>query len=253
MLQNLAKLHASSIILKQKNNLDFDEFANNIINFKFQSGCYLQLYQEVHLKFALKVLENVEQNVNVVRSINLIQNLRDHTYDMQKKIFDKRRPTDVITHGDLWCNNIMYNKMTNKILFIDLQLMICTSPAADICYFLYNCLDVNTRRINYENFLNEYLNQLKTSLNDHGIDNQMYNYNWIEDEMNEFQLYGFMSTLWMLPVFYYEKKHFDTNVKVDKIDENYLFENVTEEYKKRLIDLVLDFSEHFNFGGCASI
>lgn len=253
-MQNLAKFHASSIVLKRKNKLAFEEIANNVKKFKFQPGSFLQLYQEMHLNMTMKILEGLDQNVAVVHAIKVIKKLLGRTYDMQKELFDKRRPIEVVTHGDLWCNNIMYDQVKKTILLIDLQLMICTSPAADLSYFLHNCLNVGTRKINYELFLKEYLIQLKTSLNEHGTDNVAYNYCWLKDEMDEFQLYGFMSTLWMLPIFYYEKDRFKANEKIsDVLNEDYLLKCVNAEYKMRLIELVLDFTETFEFGGCASI
>jgi len=50
---------------------------------------------------------------------------------------------NVLTHGDLWLNNIMFKGQS--VRFLDFQLVNFTSPAIDLHYFIYTSTTLDVR------------------------------------------------------------------------------------------------------------
>jgi len=52
---------------------------------------------------------------------------------------------NVLTHWDLWMNNIMFNEQANGIRFVDYQLANHTSPGIDLHLFICSCARLDVR------------------------------------------------------------------------------------------------------------
>lgn len=243
----MALLHTASMVMKIRDPIAFDNILNKVINFKFQENSALHLYQEMYVNVALRVLETCDKTIQTIKAITVLKNIKGRTYEMQKDIFNKNKRSDVITHGDLWSNNLMYNELTKDMSFIDLQLMIYTSVAADLSYFFYICLSVSTRKMHYKQLLKEYLKKLQMHLDEYSVPSVEYTYDWLHNEMHEFKLYGFMSCLWMLPVFYLNKADLNSSKIENVMNEDYMFNNISSAHKEHLVELVLDYTESFEY------
>ena len=53
---------------------------------------------------------------------------------------------NVLNHGDLWINNLMFKNRTDEIRFLDFQLTHYSSPAIDLHYFITTSANVEVRR-----------------------------------------------------------------------------------------------------------
>lgn len=194
-------------------------------------------------------------------------------YDiMCKCILDKKKDKfNVICHGDLWINNIMFKYDDNEsivtdVKFIDLQAMRYTSPVTDLLQFFYTSTTIDLRA-NYINMLlDDYskslLNTVRTHC--HSIDTyedvnekHLLKLSEIETEftteniLKEFNskaIYGFGTSIWLLPVVTIESNNVPNlnHIKTTDTNNNSSMEKevkiiLTPEYHSRIKDIVLEF------------
>jgi aminoglycoside phosphotransferase (APT) family kinase protein len=52
---------------------------------------------------------------------------------------------NVLAHGDLWLNNVMFKRHSNSVRFVDFQLVNFTSPAIDLHLFICSSATLDVR------------------------------------------------------------------------------------------------------------
>jgi hypothetical protein len=60
---------------------------------------------------------------------------------------------NVLTHGVLWMNSIMFNEQANGIRFVDFQLANHTSPGIDLHLFICSSVTLDVRMYHTNTFL----------------------------------------------------------------------------------------------------
>ncbi|CAH0551517.1 unnamed protein product [Brassicogethes aeneus] len=194
VLKELANLHAASISLMIKNPEKFKAISQTVQEISFATPkTDVMVTQEWNLDKAIDLLKS-----NPEASAILCE-LKEKTFELQKQSLMGPRKLNVITHGDCWTNNILVNK-NNEVQLIDLQSMRTTSIAADLTYFLYTNMDPSVRMKHEKKLLNIYFKELNQNLRKTNVNYQIER-KFLDSEMSDFKLFGFMFGMFLLPVF----------------------------------------------------
>lgn len=163
-LNTIARLHAASFMVEKRlgaplNRLYPEAFTKR--NFDYDQKT--QDWFEAGVNFAVAIAERQGYNPDLVRAAF-----------GQSSINDAMKPsctkTNVINHGDLWGNNLMFNEdIPPKCLFVDYQLLRYSPLAYDVSQFLYLCADRNFRETWESAMLRYYYEMLCEILDIHGV------------------------------------------------------------------------------------
>lgn len=162
-VKTLACFHATSIILEEKNGFKFGDKYNEML-----SEAAYPKSPENHIR--RKGLENAIEVLSEL--LRLIPELRESPYyekiiqafpDKMRLIYKfsetSKTYRNVVSHGDLWVNNLMFSYHENQdkpksCKFVDFQLARYAPPSIDLADLIY----INSTRNLRENRLNEIIN-----------------------------------------------------------------------------------------------
>lgn len=156
VLNELAKIHALSFVLKSKDPEYYLKMKSELSNLwaSTENSVEMQQFADNLERDALSVLEN-EVFKDKIRGV--ISKLPVYSLDLHKMDIDSEY--SAIIQGDCWTNNMMFkhkDEIPIEVMMLDYQLTRIASPAADIFYFVFNCVDHDTRKINFNNWLDHY-------------------------------------------------------------------------------------------------
>ncbi|KDR14785.1 uncharacterized protein LOC110834192 isoform X2 [Zootermopsis nevadensis] len=138
VIRNIARYHAMSVVLHDKNPEDFKEFMSNLFNDKYRES--LEPFFKRNATSIAKEVETWPDYKN--RFADRICKLSGTGMDVWLRATKRNEAEfNVLSHGDLWANNMMfrYSEETGEVeevRFIDFQLSQWTSPTVDLQYFL---------------------------------------------------------------------------------------------------------------------
>lgn len=95
--------------------------------------------------------------------------------DMAAECLDieKTGPASVITYGDAWQNNVMFQHDENGkaigINLLDWQVARHSSPMVDLLYFLFCCTTKELRNVHYKDFLKSYHDSLSNHIKRYAV------------------------------------------------------------------------------------
>uniref|UniRef100_A0A1B0C986 CHK kinase-like domain-containing protein n=2 Tax=Lutzomyia longipalpis TaxID=7200 RepID=A0A1B0C986_LUTLO len=163
VMEKLAKMHASTVVLEEKNPGMFDHFNQGIFN--RTATAFLEFFL-MHLDIFIEEVSTWDDYKQYAAKLKKVRNdlneRASQVYDPSKEFMN------VLIHGDLWTNNIMFtfdekNRPTD-LLFVDLQFSTWTSPVVDILYFAHNSLKEELRQGNIPELIQYYHTHLTTLL-----------------------------------------------------------------------------------------
>lgn len=179
VLKTLAAFHSSSIIYEEKQSRNgtifrFSEQTKSALQestFSFTNGHVRQRWMENTTKALADCVQLYPQYKNNRQIVEkLWQFVRK---DLQNLLKPSAMFRNVITHDDLWSNNIMFKKTTKgeiESILVDFQLARYTPPALDVLLFLYLNVESQLLEENKERFLDLYYKIFANNLSDHGLD-----------------------------------------------------------------------------------
>ncbi|KAF5293355.1 hypothetical protein FQA39_LY02840 [Lamprigera yunnana] len=194
-LEKLANFHASSVALYEKNPellLKFDQglFSRNETIEKFLSVSIKELYSVCQRTPSLRQYYTKLQSIKDIR-IQIFNSVKRST------------EFNVLNHGDLWSNNMMFcynsNGLPQDVLFFDYQLSNFTSPVYDLHYFLATSLNAQVKSKYIHTLIDFYVNKLIVALKKFNVNTVPTNERLLK-EFKERAFIGFGSLLMCLPL-----------------------------------------------------
>ncbi|XP_055383775.1 uncharacterized protein LOC129613650 [Condylostylus longicornis] len=265
VMKELARMHAASISAKELNQKDFHQNRQQIKEIVYCKEAE-EFYRNVldsSITNALLSLHLSNTNNFLTEPIKSIELLRTTLFERIQNLIitSKCDAYNVICHGDLWVNNIMFKwnydeKSPIDAKFFDLQTMRYTSLVFDILHFIYTSTKRDLREVNLKNILQSYSSALILNLENNFLPNNYEKLKNIKDIysleniMKQFYtniLYGLVAAIWILPAVTFDPTNIpnlndicdDKNVK-----ELNLLPNLTQEYHDRIKDITLEFYEN---------
>jgi len=151
ILQNVALLHCSGLLLKQKHH------ANLSISYPFLMNVDMYVQWRVHLfkqglNYRKDILEGFLPKVNTDKLRNFVQNLGNKV----EEIISQKKPYSTIIHGDLELKNILIRE--DSCVFTNWYVSLCTNPAIELTYIvlLMNLCNIHNWRINAKQQYEQY-------------------------------------------------------------------------------------------------
>ncbi|KAK9498933.1 hypothetical protein O3M35_003471 [Rhynocoris fuscipes] len=170
-IKSLADIHAASLLYEHKIGKTFDQiFPEEILRPWFCEINDYPGYKETLAAAKIisliidKYFKNYTENV-INKAIFLC---KKYCYFLQNK---SKKYRNVITHLDLWCNNMMFkydeNGDVENGMIIDFQTYGYNPPALDLLILIYCNLERNKREVNMPKFLDFYYKCLNDNIKNH--------------------------------------------------------------------------------------
>lgn len=199
-LSKLAKSHAASVVyLEQGGKFDakYDE--------GFYSPKMIEIFDTMY-EANVVVMREATKDWDCAKTLNVFfDNWREI---FLKKIFpiaqgDESR-FQVLCHGDLWCNNIMfkYNSsgQVEDCLLVDLQICSYRSPLLDLQYFIFSSLHKDIRLSKIDFIISVYHRELVANLKKLGYKKKLPTLLQLQRDFLELGLVGLGTSLGTLPI-----------------------------------------------------
>ncbi|XP_047501531.1 uncharacterized protein LOC125047321 [Penaeus chinensis] len=160
VLEELARLHAASYLLKVK----IPDLADKYPGLNLDWLNYADDARDVLYKTFSKQMDTVKDMLNKVGGYEVAENWLSRNKGRVLEILDiisKRVPPfDVLCHGDCWNNNMLFRynekEVPVEVMLLDLQICRQTSLATDLTYLFHTSLEGHVRKTNFDTFLDIY-------------------------------------------------------------------------------------------------
>lgn len=166
VMQGLAKFHAISFALRDQQPEIFDELTSKLNEVMFlESNIQLRFYLSEH---ANTVLKAVAAETDLLMKVTELY--KTEAADIATECIDLRltASASVITYGDVWQNNVMFNYDSNgkpaEVSFVDWQITRHASPILDIAFFIFCSTSKELRDAHYDQFLKTYHESLSNHI-----------------------------------------------------------------------------------------
>ncbi|XP_055370839.1 uncharacterized protein LOC129605237 [Condylostylus longicornis] len=162
-LEKLAEYHAASVIVYER-----DGYAATYIEGIFKEEIMKPML-EMQKSLMNIYIDCLKQNENVQPYIHKMLKMLDYGFD---KFLDAMKVNEnefnVLNHGDLWCNNIMFqyddNDNITETYFVDYAAAKYGSPSQDLWYFLLSSCEKSIKIDKFEYFVKFYHDKLIENL-----------------------------------------------------------------------------------------
>ncbi|XP_044739798.1 uncharacterized protein LOC123301129 [Chrysoperla carnea] len=146
---------------------------------------FMEILFSNEMELGRKFLKSTKDSINCIfeqmqpKNVDQIQEKFNEIFDrMPDEIKPKENKYHVISHGDLWANNIMFsyeNNVPKQCCMVDFQILRYLPPTVDLQFFLIVNFSPSLRAKHYRELLEYYYQQLSQELNVFGLDsNNIY-------------------------------------------------------------------------------
>ncbi|XP_073828787.1 uncharacterized protein [Musca autumnalis] len=204
ILRKLAKFHASSMVLLEK---------NPSLKEHFKGGMLDEMYVRTSERFADFMALHVRTLADMVARWKGYEEISTklHSYcdNITENLVETGRPRlgeiTVLNHGDLWVNNFMFKYKTDNpkkpedAVFVDFQNSFFGSPGCDINFFLNSSVQLHVLKNRREYLIETYYQTFHEALRNMNYE-RIPTLQEIQDEITSRELYGFFSLYSFLPM-----------------------------------------------------
>ncbi|ROT72731.1 hypothetical protein C7M84_008846 [Penaeus vannamei] len=235
VLEELARLHAASLLLEKK---EPQYFRGTCLNrgwaHLFEGAVDLGFVLGQHIDSAKAMLDKIG---GYESAATWAESLKPKLQD----IFEKQmEPTKyhVLCHGDAWNNNLLFSYRADgspeAVMFVDLQICRRVSFATDINYLLYTSLTGDVRKPNLDALLETYRGQFNAVMETRGGSEGRLSEGEVLQEFRQKNVIGAIFTRMLISVILLEPQDVEelSDLKDKEIDECFL------ELRKEALDLV---------------
>ncbi|XP_037922349.1 uncharacterized protein LOC119658744 [Hermetia illucens] len=161
VLSKLAQFHAASVCLLEKNgpfsNLVMGSMVNN------------EHFRAMQPIFWSNILKNLRLWKTCQEYVHRMEKMSERILSIYEDIYDpKPDEFNVILHGDLWANNIMFQHdedgQPKDVLFVDLQISRYGSPVHDLIYFILSSTEYPIKVKEFDYMIKYYHQELVKNL-----------------------------------------------------------------------------------------
>ncbi|CAH0598420.1 unnamed protein product [Chrysodeixis includens] len=233
VMSELAKFHALSFVYEKQDPKKFSK-----VKLTFEDIVYQNHFLN-NSKLRNYYFESFQMSLNQVKNLDAkrkLQRIESKLLDLLQ-MYTKSGDHNVLCHGDLWVNNMLFKKegdQRSKIALIDFQAMRYANPVTDLLYFLFVCTDSIFRHEHLDQLKIIYYDSLKVFLTKFDIDvEKIYSRETFNKDIDEFVPYGLLIALIELRVVSipHEEQVFSQGLRVDSVM------NLTEAVEARTEDL----------------
>lgn len=167
VLRGIAKFHAISFALKDQQPKQFKEIIPHLEEIVFREGTIVAENKKLRTEQLYCVLSD-ETDAHLLAKLQEV--FSNPSNDIDADCIDPiaAEPATIVTHGDLWQNNVMfrYNNEGKPIeaSLLDWQISRYSSPVLDIVHFIFSCTTKELRDAHYDDFLKNYHETLSTHI-----------------------------------------------------------------------------------------
>lgn len=183
-ITTVAKFHAASVAC-QHENADLIQDLGKERMFDSGKQCETEMKQWLYgcIKNVLDIIDEIEDCKPVARLIN--ERIDELAESFQKSCQPKSKGLNVLNHGDLWINNIMFkynnSEEVTDVKLIDYQLGRYVSPVIDLLYFIWTSTNEDVRSNRVKDLLDIYLRTLNQTLEQLGCDERLTDGEMLDD------------------------------------------------------------------------
>ncbi|KAM7348679.1 uncharacterized protein ACRADG_007934 [Cochliomyia hominivorax] len=210
VLQKLAQYHALSLSLNER---DDYLFSNILQRYPFgllnMDSCKSDAFKALFGGQLLKLIEILKKDSDLkTETINKLDNYYSHfTERVLKSVYPLKGQLNVLNHGDLWVNNLMFcydskdTERPKEVRFIDFQLSFYGSLGFDVNYFLNTSVQLDVLKFNRCELIDSYTNTLLQTLDALPYGTKMRpSKEQIKQEIHEKEAYGFFVAFAFFPL-----------------------------------------------------
>ncbi|KAH8286943.1 hypothetical protein KR018_011384, partial [Drosophila ironensis] len=195
-LRKMAQFHGSSMILNQNE----PELVAQLSPSHYAKGVSDPFAQVIVLNGTEFVADIFAGELPEISKKMLAQIPEAYSQRMQSVVDPKKSKFNVIVHGDLWVDNMMYDKINKKVILLDFQNCFWASPAIDLHFFFYTCLQMEVLIHQQNVLLNYYFQNLQETLTHCGFKGPLPTFDDLKEEMKRCLFYAYYSACCELPI-----------------------------------------------------
>lgn len=159
------------------------------------------------------------------------------------EITDLLRDEDyrVVTHGDLWPNNILWNSQDNLVKFVDFQACRYSSPVHDLMLLLLTGMDKKSRELHFDQLITRYHTSFCLKLEKFGLDPMReFPLSILQQQINKHTKVAMGVALMGLPLFYKDQRVvINENEKVSDFFQR-LRQEKSLKCKSKMLEIIMD-------------
>lgn len=206
MVKTLAIFHASSLIYDQLHGNIAKDFGNIVAECGYISdsksirGKWLRSNCNAFLCL-IKLLPNYD--------LDHSQKLEKMLYLIPEYIKPSKTIPNVINHGDLWCNNIMFHSETHRAILIDFQFCRLAIPTHDLFVALYTTTSFDFREKHLPYILDMYYQTFSKELDINGLASTVFPLKTFQESCKVSEIYGLLDASLQTMLIYYRPEDID--------------------------------------------